>query len=100
MGQGSYISFYDLRVRKVFNWLGATEMMVELMGLEECVGFGDTFLEAKKNLNESIIVWEQTYGKESFPPHLQRPQIIWIDAPMDKSEFAFINHELLALEQG
>ncbi len=48
MRQSSFMSTYDLRVRKVYNWLGSTELMIELYGLEECVGFGDTFLEAKK----------------------------------------------------
>ncbi|AIC95339.1 hypothetical protein [Shouchella lehensis] len=100
MRQSSFMSTYDLRVRKVYNWLGSTELMIELYGLEECVGFGDTFLEAKKNLSESIQRWEQTFGLDRLPPRNNRPQLIFIDAPMEKAEFTFINHELLALEQG
>lgn len=93
------VSQFHLRVRKVFNWLGGHEFMIELLNREECIGFGDTITEAKQNLNESIKLCVRQKGVDSLPEPIQGAQIIVLEAPMSEEEFTTLNRELIILDQ-
>ncbi|WP_078391985.1 hypothetical protein [Shouchella patagoniensis] len=94
------INDYNWRVRKVFNWIGTHEYMVELLSLEECVGFGDTFSEAKRNMEDSMKLYIQRNGVYGLPEPYVSAQLIVLEEPMSHEEFSYINQELIALDQG
>lgn len=99
MDQSSLWSARDLRVKRVSNWVGSYEYMIELIGLEECIGYGDTFTEAKRHLEDSIQLWIRNNGDMALPELTPYAQLIILEQPMTKEEFAYINQELLALDQ-
>lgn len=92
------IEDFTWRVRVVPNWLGGKEVMIEIAELLHCVSFGETFKEAKEALTESLFVWIQKNGEHRLPKKHNGAHIIYLDVPMSKSEFTYINAELKKLD--
>jgi predicted RNase H-like HicB family nuclease len=89
---------FNWRVRKVYNWLGGMEVMIELDQLDGCVSFGETVKEAKKGLQESLYLWIRMHGEQQLPDIRSEAQLIFLDPPMEVEEFEYINNELLTLK--
>lgn len=87
---------YTWVVRKQFNWAGKSEYMIEVVELEGCVSYGDTFAEAKNGLKESIELWFQHNGVKSPPLSIEN-KLILMEPKMTKEEFHSINKQLLQL---
>ncbi len=81
-------------VRKVFNWLGDTEFMIELDELDGCVSFGHTITEAKKDLHEALYLWIRKHGEGMLPDVIQGAHLTILEPPMNKDEFIYINKQL------
>jgi predicted RNase H-like HicB family nuclease len=88
------IDDFKWRVRKVYDWSGGFEMMIELDELEGCVSFGSTLKEAKVHLIESLRLWIQHHGEQLLPDIRDGAHLIYLDSPMDCEEFTYINQEL------
>lgn len=84
-------------VRKVFNWSGQMEIMIELVGVDGCVAYGDTILEAKVELASALCLWIRNYGEQQLPDIHHTAQIIYLEQPMTIAEFRFVNQELKKL---
>ncbi|GAE34198.1 type II toxin-antitoxin system HicB family antitoxin [Halalkalibacter akibai] len=91
------ISDFTWRVQKVNNWCGGSEIMIEMVDLDGCVSFGDTVREARSHLVESLQLWIKHYGDYSLPEIKEGAHIIYLDPPMEESEFNYINLELKKL---
>lgn len=89
---------FNWRVKKVYNWQGGFEVMIELDQLDGCVSFGDTVKEAKQGLRESLYLWIRMYGEQQLPDIHNEAQLIFLDPPMEVAEFEYINNELQLLK--
>ncbi|MFC0562026.1 type II toxin-antitoxin system HicB family antitoxin [Halalkalibacter alkalisediminis] len=85
---------FTWRVRKVFNWSGDFEVMIEIEELDGCVSFGKTVKEAKADLAIALRLWVQFQGEQLLPDIREGAHIVYLDPPMDESEFDYINDEL------
>lgn len=85
---------FTWRVRKVYNWNGDFEIMMEVNELDGCVSFGKTVREAKADLAIALRLWIQYQGEQLLPEVRDGAHVVYIDPPMDESEFDFINQEL------
>ncbi|WP_227936548.1 type II toxin-antitoxin system HicB family antitoxin [Alkalihalobacillus deserti] len=85
---------FTWRVRKVFNWNGDFEMMIEINELDGCVSFGRNIKEAKVDLAIALRHWIQYQGEQLLPDIRDGAHIVYLDPPMDESEFDYINKEL------
>ena len=97
-GEGYKPENFRWRVRRVSNWMGRQEMMIELDELEGCVSFGDTLREAKKGLKESLFLWIRHHGEQQLPDIRSGAHLIILDSPMTDEEFEYINTELKKLD--
>ncbi|NEU29992.1 type II toxin-antitoxin system HicB family antitoxin [bacterium LRH843] len=91
---------YSWRIRKVANWLGQTEVMIEIDELKGCVSFGDTLKEAKIGLVESLFLWVRKHGGQGLPPKCSGAHLIILEQPMCEDEFIYINEELNKMIKG
>lgn len=100
LGEGYKPEDFKWRVRKVFNWMGHSEMMIELDELDGCVSFGDTLREAKKGLTESLFLWIRQHGEQQLPDIYSsaRAHLIILESPMREEEFEFVNTEIKKLD--
>ena len=85
---------FTWRVRKVFNWSGDFEVMIEIVELDGCFSFGRTVKEAKADLAIALRLWIQYQGEQLLPEMREGAHIVYLDPPMEESEFDFINDEL------
>lgn len=88
-------------VRKEFNWLGGYEYSIEILGLHQCISYGESYSEARKGLPEAIEIW-QKYNKgqistKQLPSISTRGHLVIIQPQMTKEEFDTINQRLQAL---
>ncbi len=89
---------FKWRVRKVSNWFGCSEVMIELDELDGCVSFGDTLREAKIGLRESLFLWIRQHGEQQLPDICSGAHLIMLDPPMTDEEFEYINTEIKKLD--
>ncbi|GAE25788.1 hypothetical protein JCM9140_1804 [Halalkalibacter wakoensis JCM 9140] len=85
---------FTWRVRKVFDWRGGMEVMIEFEELHGCVSYGETVRDAKMGLTDSLYMWIRMYGESQLPDLRDGAQLIHLDPPMDEEEFRSINYEL------
>ncbi|SDB81139.1 hypothetical protein [Shouchella lonarensis] len=90
---------YHWRVRKVFNWCGGIEYMIELLGREECIGFGNTMREARRDLEEAMGLYELRNGTASLPEVAKQAQIIVLEPSMTLEEMSNVNENLLQFKE-
>ncbi|WP_059103762.1 type II toxin-antitoxin system HicB family antitoxin [Shouchella shacheensis] len=90
---------YDWLVRRVPNWLGGFEYMIELLQVDGCVGFGDTLSEAKLNLDEALFLWAKHHGVSHLPEVNMAAQLIVLEAPMEEVEAAQVDGRLRAIAE-
>ncbi|MFC0473203.1 type II toxin-antitoxin system HicB family antitoxin [Halalkalibacter kiskunsagensis] len=89
---------FSWRVRKVYNWRGGFEFLIELHQLDGCESFGETMREAKVGLKESLHLWIRTHGQQQLPDIRDGAHLIYLDPPMQMEEFEYINRELKKLK--
>ncbi|WP_100405153.1 type II toxin-antitoxin system HicB family antitoxin [Bacillus solitudinis] len=85
------------RVRRVSNWLGASEFMIELEGIDGCVSFGDSITAAKLGLEEALELWIRHHGESLLPESCSGAQIILLEPQMSEEEVLYLNTELKKL---
>lgn len=84
-------------VRKVYKWNGQMELMIELIDLDGCVSYGDTFKEARESLPLALHYWLTKYGEQQLPEPREGAQLIFLEQEMTLNEFHYINQELAKL---
>ncbi|MCM3714973.1 type II toxin-antitoxin system HicB family antitoxin [Halalkalibacter oceani] len=85
---------FQWRVRKVFDWCGKVEIMIELEELDGCLSFGDTVREAKDGLKEALYLWIRRHGEQQLPEVQQSAHLIILEPPMTTKEFHHVNDEV------
>ncbi|KGA98759.1 hypothetical protein AJ85_16530 [Alkalihalobacillus alcalophilus ATCC 27647 = CGMCC 1.3604] len=90
---------FSWTVRRVPNWMGGTEFMFEINGVDGCVSFGDTIYEAKKGLTDSLNLWIKKNGEHLLPEAQTGGQLIVLEQDMSDEEFTYINLELQTLHE-
>ncbi len=81
-------------VRQVHDWLGGTEFMIEILGMDGCASFGRSVREAKAGLREALYLWIERHGHCALPQGCEGAQVIILEEPMSAEEVSFINNEL------
>ncbi|MEC2071798.1 type II toxin-antitoxin system HicB family antitoxin [Alkalihalophilus marmarensis] len=92
------IDDYAWQVRRVPDWTGQTEIMIEIIGAEGCVSFGYSVKEAKRGLKEALLLWIKKYGELALPEGREGAHLIYIEPEMSKEEEDYINVELKKLQ--
>ncbi|WP_216831838.1 type II toxin-antitoxin system HicB family antitoxin [Alkalihalobacterium elongatum] len=83
---------HSLILRRQYNWKGQEEYSVEIKGLEDCVGYGDTYKEAKEDLILAVRLWLKREGRTELPPINKNKQpMLFIEPSMTEEEFKQIN---------
>ncbi|WP_209123918.1 type II toxin-antitoxin system HicB family antitoxin [Alkalihalobacillus sp. BA299] len=83
---------YSWLVRRQYNWKGREEYSIEVKGLDGCIGYGDTYKEAKEDLILAVRLWLKKQGLTKLPKkkNKHRPLLI-IEPAMTKEEFDQVN---------
>ncbi|MCK0471271.1 type II toxin-antitoxin system HicB family antitoxin [Halalkalibacter sp. APA_J-10(15)] len=87
-------SDFHWNIRKVWNWMGQREIMIEIVDLDNCVSFGRTVNDAKNDLEEALYQWIRKNGMDRLPEVRDTAQLIYIEKEMEKEEFDRINEEI------
>ncbi|OLO40196.1 hypothetical protein BTR23_06770 [Alkalihalophilus pseudofirmus] len=83
---------YSWLVRRQFNWKGHEEYSIEVKGLDGCIGYGDTYKEAKEDLAIAVQLWLKKQGLTEIPKIKGRHRpLLMIEPAMSKGEFEQVN---------
>ncbi|WP_088103872.1 HicB family protein [Halalkalibacter urbisdiaboli] len=88
---------FNWQLRKIPNWRGGTSIMIEIVGAEGCVSYGDSVKQAKEGLYEALLVWIRHFGEYALPETREGAQIVFLEPPMTDEEYQYINTELKKL---
>ncbi|WP_100373815.1 HicB family protein [Bacillus sp. FJAT-45037] len=91
------VDHFSWLVRRVPDWMGRTEIMIEIIGAQGCVSFGYTVKEAKRGLGEALKLWVMRNGELALPEGNEGAHLVYIEPAMTKEEEAYINVELKKL---
>lgn len=82
-------------LQKQFDWLGGYEYSIEIVGIDGCIGYGDTIIDAKRDLYKAFTRLLKSNKIKEVP--VEDFQLIIMLPVMKIDDFNYVNQSLLAL---